>query len=95
MPFVEYDPDDRSEGGTPRPVPWDLRLGSIKGARQSLARLIRGHARGEIDAATLRTLTWAIGQLVGVWKVENDGAIEARIARLEAIAETVLKGGQP
>ena len=70
------------------PLPFHLRLGSPKAVRQSMARLVREHARGNVETAMFRTTVWALGQLVNVWRFEKDAEIERRIEEIERRLES-------
>lgn len=85
MAQIEYNGDGEQEGTTP--LPFALRLGSVKACRQTLARLTREVGRGTIDGGLYRVLVWGISQMIAYWKLEKDLEIEQRIQRLEAIAE--------
>lgn len=95
MAVMEYNDEQPDRGATP--VPFQLRLGSPKTCRQTMSRIIREHAKGTIDGTTMRSLVWALGQILAYWRFERDGEIETRLARLEQIADAMLQGqgGKP
>ncbi len=73
---------DETHGGIP--VPFHLRLGTPKSCRQTMSRIIREHARGNVDPATARSIVWSLGQLLAYWRFEKDLEIEERLSRLES-----------
>lgn len=87
MKEIEMKRRDKEPGGGGRVAPFDLRLGSVKSCRQTLARLVREYSRGKIEEGPFKTLTWGVSQLIAWWKLETELQIEERVKRLEEIAE--------
>ena len=76
---------DTAEGVTP--LPFHLRLGSIRACRQSMTRLTREYGKGRVDTGTFKTVIWALSQLVVYWRLEKDLEVEKRIDELERLME--------
>ncbi len=81
---------DREKDDTGLPLPFNLRLTSLKGVRQSMARLVRHYSQGRLEDRTYRTLIWSMGQLVHSFKAEHDYTelaekVEALEQKLDAL----------
>ena len=74
---IEHAPPKRGR------VQFQLRLGSLKSTRATLARLVRKYASGEIDRETFKDIVWALSQLVQVMKIEKDSNLEERLDEIE------------
>ena len=85
MADMQRNEEEPVEGATP--LPFVLRLGSVKACRQSMTRLVREYGKGRVDSTTFRTTVWALGQLVTYWRLEKDLEIEKRIEALESKLE--------
>lgn len=72
------------DGGTPRRLDFTLRLNTLRGVRQSMARVIREYGKGNVPDHVFRGAVWALSQLTGTFKVELEyEQIERRLAELE------------
>ena len=65
------------------PLPFALRLASLKSCRQSAARLVREYGRGRIDDATFRGVLYGLQTLLAYVKTEKDFDVEKRLDALE------------
>ncbi|MEX2443327.1 MAG: hypothetical protein WD492_06970 [Alkalispirochaeta sp.] len=77
-----------------RPVPFDLRLRSLKSSRQSLARILRAWGRGEIDEATAKTACWLLSMYLGYLKAGVEEDIERQLKELEGRVRQIEKEKQ-
>lgn len=85
------DTEQKTEPKMAHPVPFFLRMGSVKSCRTTMVRLTREYAAGKVDDSTFRAVIWAMGQLISYWRLEKDLQIEARI---EAIEKQLERGGR-
>jgi len=69
------------------PVPFDMRLGSLRSSRQTLARLIREWGKGTISEESAKTGTWLMSAYLGFLKLESSEDIEKRLAAIEKALE--------
>lgn len=74
-----------------RPIPFDLRLRSLKCSRQTLARILRSWARGEIDESTAKTGTWLFSMYLGYLKAGLEEDIEWQLKKLENRVKQIEK----
>ena len=76
--------NEKEQGATSRRrLSWKPRLGSLKTTRQTMARLFREWAGGNVDDQDFRTGTWALSQIVGAYRVEKELEIETRLREIE------------
>lgn len=68
---------------TPRRIPYNLRLRSLKSSRQSLTRIIRSWASGEISAENARMATWLLQVLLQYHKESELSEVSERLTKLE------------
>ena len=68
------------------PLCFDLRLRSLKSARQSYARLIRERARGNVPDKDFKSILWGLNGLLAYLKAESEEDFEIRLQALEAAA---------
>ena len=73
-----------TNSGTP-PVPFNIRLGTIKSTRSTFARVIRAYADGTISDQIAKNLSWMIGQYTNILKLENEQDNEERLLALEIV----------
>ena len=66
------------------PVKFALRLGSIKSTRQTMSRLIRERAKGNVADGDFKSIIYGLAQLQSYWRLELDTEIESRLEALEA-----------
>jgi len=79
--------DKNISGGTPR-LPFQLRLRTSKSAKNTLARIGRAYASGEIEADVFKNMTWFMAQYI--FYLKNDEAVDFD-CRLTAIERTLGK----
>jgi hypothetical protein len=85
--FDAFEPADK-----PTPlVPWNLRLASLKSARQTVARLCRTYAQNEIDRDTFKTLLFGLQVLRSFFSAEFEIDVEKR---LQAIETAIVEQGR-
>lgn len=65
------------------PAPFSLRLRSLKSSRQTLARIVREHARGNLDRDTFKDLVYGMSHLLSYMKTEKELDVEARLEAIE------------
>lgn len=65
------------------PIPFSLRLRSIKSSRQTLARLIREWGRGNITEADAKTATYLLNILLGYHRAGLEESVELQLADLK------------
>lgn len=82
------DTEQKTEAKTAYPIPFQLRLGSIKSCRQTMTRLVREYGAGKVDDGTYRAVIWGLGQLISYWRLETDLRIEDRIDAIEKALES-------
>ena len=75
--------DDMRPSVFATPLPFRLRLASLKSARQSVARIVRSYAKGEIDPATYKGVLYGLQNLLAFMKSEHDYQIERRLDEIE------------
>ena len=67
-----------------------LPLRTHSDARKTLARFIRQYHAGELEDGKFRALVYAMGQLLGYYRLEVDQTILTRLDELEA----AINGGR-
>ena len=65
------------------PVPFDMRLGSLRSSRQTLARIIREWGKGTLSEQDAKTGTWLMSAYLGFLKLESTEDVEKRLAAIE------------
>ena len=83
-----------SSKSTPSPqevLGFDLRLGNVKGCRNTQARILREFAKGHISEGFFKALTYGVQSQIGWFKLEKELEIEAR---LDALEERLQEAGQ-
>lgn len=65
------------------PLPFRLRLASIKSSRQTMARLTREVAKGLISVQDFKTVAYGMQNLLAYHKAEADARIEERLTEIE------------
>lgn len=80
--------------GTYKPEPetpsldFNLRLASLKSARQSVARIVREYGKGRVDEKLYKGVLYGLQTLLAFQKAEAEHEIERRLEEIEqAIAE--------
>jgi hypothetical protein len=69
-----------------------LRWDTAAHARGSIARLMAAFSRSEISEGVLRVLTYSARALLPFWEFERDSRIEERLADVERMLESIVKG---
>jgi hypothetical protein len=69
-----------------------LKWGTAAHARQSIAHLMAAFSRDEISEGVLRVLTYSARALLPFWEFERDSRIEERLAEVERMLDSILKG---
>lgn len=73
----------------PRPIAFDLRLGNLRSARSTFARIIRGYGRGEIAEDVYRSAIYGLSGLLAYLKTDQEIELERRLEAIEqALKET-------
>ena len=78
--------NSNSKNDTPAPLPFTLRLRSLKSTRQSMARVLREYGKGNISQKIYRDLIYGISQFAFLLKTEKEAEIETR---LQAVEESI------
>jgi len=93
MPENTPEKEKNISGGTPR-LPFNLRLRSTKSAKNTMARLAKSFAKGEISEEVFKTLIYFMQQYLGYLKQEDNIDLLCRIEAIERIlAKPKGKGG--
>lgn len=69
----------------PAPIDFQLRLGSIKSTKSSMAKIIRQYSKGLMSHIQFRNLIYGFSSFLSVCKMDNEQETERRIGRLETI----------
>lgn len=69
-----------------------LRWDTAPHARGSIARLMAAFSTDEISEGVLRVLTYSARALLPFWEFERDSRIEERLAEVERMLDSILKG---
>jgi len=77
--------EDKNIQGTPPLLPFQLRLKTSKSSKNTLARIGRAYAAGQIDAETFKNLTWFFSQFINYLKLEDNIDLLCRVEALERI----------
>lgn len=79
----KVEPQDDTGVDEARPVPFSLRLASVKSTRQSFARIIRAYGKGLIEREVFRDLVYSLSSFAVLLKMETDGDIDKQLAELQ------------
>jgi hypothetical protein len=71
--------DDEKKG----PIPYTLRLRSLKSSRQSLTRIIRSWGSGAIETATAKNAAWLMQVLLSYHKETEIIEVMDKLAKME------------
>jgi len=76
------------------PIPYSLRLRSLKSSRQSLTRIIRSWGSGEVSTADAKNAAWLLQTLLSYHKETELVEVTDRLAKLEKALKD-LEGRPP
>jgi hypothetical protein len=75
-----------------RPIPYNLRLRSLKSSRQSLTRIIRSWGSGEVSTADAKNAAWLLQVLLSYHKESELVEVMDRLTKLEKALKELEEG---